>query len=86
MQVTVQVTEGDAVDAGRVVAPIEAMRSEVAITAPVARTVGRRAVGPVQQEEGGDIPLVLARAGPGPDPGPLRTPACRGTWRRPPGR
>jgi pyruvate carboxylase len=57
--VTLSVAEGDAVDAGQPVATIEAMKMEAAITAPVAGTVARLAIGAVQQVEGGDLLLVL---------------------------
>ncbi|MEX2290527.1 MAG: pyruvate carboxylase [Mycobacteriales bacterium] len=57
--VTLQVAEGDAVEAGQAVATIEAMKMEAAITAPLAGTVGRLAIGAVQQVEGGDLLLVL---------------------------
>ncbi|MCF6734476.1 pyruvate carboxylase [Blastococcus sp. KM273129] len=57
--VSLAVTEGDAVDAGQQLATIEAMKMEAAITAPVAGTVSRLAVVPVQQVEGGDLLLVL---------------------------
>ncbi len=53
--VTLQVAEGDSVDAGATVATIEAMKMEAAITAPVAGTVARLAIGGVQQVEGGDL-------------------------------
>jgi pyruvate carboxylase len=57
--VTLQVAEGDTVDAGQPIATIEAMKMEAAITAPVAGTVNRAAIGPVQQVEGGDLLVVL---------------------------
>jgi pyruvate carboxylase len=57
--VTLQVAEGDAVEVGQAVASIEAMKMEAAITAPVSGTVGRLAIGAVQQVEGGDLLLVL---------------------------
>jgi pyruvate carboxylase len=44
---------------GRPVATIEAMKMETAMTAPVAGTVQRLAVGGVQQVEGGDLLVVL---------------------------
>ena len=40
-------------------ATIEAMKMEAAITAPVAGTVQRLALGSVQQVEGGDLVLVI---------------------------
>jgi pyruvate carboxylase len=57
--VTQQVAEGDAVEAGAVVATIEAMKMEASITAPVAGAVQRLAIGSQQQVEGGDLILVL---------------------------
>ena len=57
--VTVAVAEGDEVEAGGVVATIEAMKMEANITSPVAGTVGRLAVGKHQQMEGGDLILVI---------------------------
>ncbi|WP_435592970.1 biotin/lipoyl-containing protein, partial [Nocardia sp. bgisy118] len=47
--------EGDAVETGDTIATIEAMKMEAAITAPRAGTVGRIAIGKVQQVEGGDL-------------------------------
>ena len=47
--VTVQVAEGDEVEAGATVATIEAMKMEAGITTPVAGTVRRLAVGARQQ-------------------------------------
>jgi pyruvate carboxylase len=58
--VTLRVAEGDVVEAGQPVATIEAMKMEATITAPVAGTVERLAIGPVQQVEGGDLLVVLA--------------------------
>jgi pyruvate carboxylase len=58
--VTLAVAEGDAVEQGATVATIEAMKMEAAITAPVAGTVSRLAIGAVQQVEGGDLLVVLA--------------------------
>jgi len=57
--VTLQVAEGDTVEAGDTVATIEAMKMEAAITAPRAGTVERLAINPVQQVEGGDLVVVL---------------------------
>ena len=57
--VTVQVAEGDSVEAGAVVATIEAMKMEASITAPSAGTVERLAFTGTQQVEGGDLVLVL---------------------------
>ena len=60
--VTVTVAEGDEVEAGATVATIEAMKMEAAITAPVAGTVQRLALGSIQQVEGGDLVLVISPA------------------------
>jgi pyruvate carboxylase len=60
--VTLKVAEGDQVEAGQAVATIEAMKMEAAITAAVAGTVERLAIGPVQQVEGGDLLLVVRSA------------------------
>ena len=57
--VTPAVAEGDSVEAGAVVATIEAMKMEASITAPRAGTVERLAIGGSQQVEGGDLLLVL---------------------------
>jgi pyruvate carboxylase len=57
--VTLQVAEGDQVEAGQTVATIEAMKMEASITTHQAGTVGRLAIGKVQQVEGGDLLLVL---------------------------
>ena len=58
--VTQQVEEGDSVEAGAVVATIEAMKMEASITAPKAGKVERLAFTGTQQVEGGDLVLVLA--------------------------
>jgi pyruvate carboxylase len=58
--VTLQVAEGDPVEAGQAIATIEAMKMEAAITAPVAGTVNRAAIGAVQQVEGGDLLVVVS--------------------------
>ena len=58
--VSIVVSEGDQVEAGATVATIEAMKMEASITAPVAGTVERLAIGSTQQVEGGDLVLVLA--------------------------
>jgi pyruvate carboxylase len=58
--VTLAVSEGDTVKAGATVATIEAMKMEAAITAPIAGTVERLAIGSVQQVEGGDLLAVLS--------------------------
>ncbi|WP_349827758.1 pyruvate carboxylase [Brevibacterium litoralis] len=57
--VTLQVAVGDRVEVGQTVATIEAMKMEASITAPVAGTVSRLAIGPVQQLEGGDLVVVV---------------------------
>jgi pyruvate carboxylase len=54
------VQEGQQVEAGQVVATIEAMKMEASITTPVAGTVQRLAIGAVQQLEGGDLVLVIS--------------------------
>ena len=59
--VTPSVAEGDQVEAGATVATIEAMKMEAAITAPVAGTVQRVALGGPQQVEGGDLVLVVGQ-------------------------
>ncbi len=58
--VTVGVEQGATVAVGETVATIEAMKMEAAITAPVAGTVERVAIGATQAVEGGDLVLVLA--------------------------
>ena len=57
--VTLQVTEGESVEAGQTVATIEAMKMEAGITAPQAGTVSRVAISGVAQVEGGDLLVVL---------------------------
>ncbi|GAA2739078.1 pyruvate carboxylase [Pedococcus aerophilus] len=57
--VSLAVEEGSSVEAGAVVATIEAMKMEASITAPVSGTVARLAIGSQQQVEGGDLLLVL---------------------------
>ncbi|GAA1581333.1 pyruvate carboxylase [Actinomadura kijaniata] len=57
--VTLRVAKGDTVAAGDVVATIEAMKMEAAITAPAAGTVTRLAVPPASQVQAGDLLLVL---------------------------
>jgi pyruvate carboxylase len=56
---TVVVSEGDPVEAGQVVATIEAMKMEASITAPAAGTVSRVVVTRPQSVEGGDLLLLL---------------------------
>jgi pyruvate carboxylase len=55
--VTLQVAEGDAVEAGQAVASIEAMKMEAAITTPVGGRVHRVAVPKTQQVDAGDLLL-----------------------------
>lgn len=57
--VTLAVEPGVRVAAGTVLATIEAMKLEAAITAPCSGTVSRVAVGPQQQVEGGDLLVVI---------------------------
>ena len=57
--VTLTVEEGAEVAAGDTVATIEAMKMEASITAPVAGTVNRLAIGGVQQVSGGDLLVVI---------------------------
>ncbi len=57
--VSVKAAEGDTVEAGETVATIEAMKMEAAITAPLAGTVSRLAIGSITQVEGGDLVLVI---------------------------
>ncbi|MFB4319046.1 pyruvate carboxylase [Actinomadura sp. 21ATH] len=58
--VTLRVGKGDAVAAGDVVATIEAMKMEAAITAPVAGTVTRLAVPGTTPVQAGDLLLVIS--------------------------
>jgi pyruvate carboxylase len=57
--VTLAVTDGSLVTAGQVIATIEAMKMEAAITAPLDGMVIRVAIDPVQPVEGGDLLLVI---------------------------
>ncbi|GAB2844188.1 pyruvate carboxylase [Actinoallomurus bryophytorum] len=57
--VTLQVEEDAKVSAGQTVATIEAMKMEASITAQRDGTVGRLAIGRVQQVEGGDLLIEL---------------------------
>jgi pyruvate carboxylase len=59
--VTVNVAEGDAVEAGQSIATIEAMKMEAAITAPESGTVTRIAVARTAQVEGGDLLVVVGQ-------------------------
>ncbi|MCK0175052.1 pyruvate carboxylase [Mycolicibacterium sp. F2034L] len=58
--VSVNVEQGDAVEAGQTIATIEAMKMEAAITAPKAGTVERVAVSATEQVEGGDLLVVVS--------------------------
>ena len=60
--VTPAVAEGERLEAGAVVATIEAMKMEANITAGVSGTVERLAIGEHQQVEGGDLIAVIARS------------------------
>jgi pyruvate carboxylase len=60
--VTLQVAEGDRVEAGQSVASIEAMKMEAAITAAIAGIVRRLAVPKTQQVDGGDLLLEIEPA------------------------
>ncbi len=53
------VAEGDQVVSGQPVATIEAMKMEATITAPMAGTVTRLAIGGTSQAAGGDLLLEL---------------------------
>ena len=57
--VSLAVEEGATIEAGAVVATIEAMKMEANITSPVGGTVKRLAIGSQQQVEGGDLILVV---------------------------
>ena len=57
--VTLAVEPGARVAAGTVLATIEAMKLEAAITAPCSGTVSTVAVGTQQQVEGGDVLVVI---------------------------
>ncbi|XVQ10284.1 pyruvate carboxylase [Spirillospora sp. CA-255316] len=57
--VTLRVAKGDTVEAGDVVATIEAMKMEAAITAPVGGTVTRLAVPEASPVQAGDLLLVI---------------------------
>jgi pyruvate carboxylase len=58
--VTLTVSDGDTVEAGGVVATIEAMKMEANITTPTAGTVSRLAIAAQQQVEGGDLLVVIS--------------------------
>lgn len=57
--VTLKTGVGDVVAVGQPIASIEAMKMEAAITAPVAGTVERLAIGETQQVEAGDLLVVI---------------------------
>jgi pyruvate carboxylase len=57
--VTLKVAQGDTVSAGQVVASIEAMKMEAAITCSIAGRVGRLAIPVTQQVDGGDLLVVI---------------------------
>ncbi|TFC96646.1 MULTISPECIES: pyruvate carboxylase [Cryobacterium] len=57
--VTLQVEEGDTVEAGQSVASIEAMKMEAAITSPIAGYIERLAVPRTQQVDAGDLLVVV---------------------------
>ena len=57
--VSLQVSEGDTIEAGSVVATIEAMKMEANITSPAGGTVERVAIGAQQQVEGGDLLIIV---------------------------
>ncbi len=58
--VTLAVEEGAVVEAGSVIATIEAMKMEANITTPTGGTVTRVAIGHAQQVEGGDLLAVIS--------------------------
>ena len=58
--VSVVVQEGQRVEAGQVLATIEAMKMEAVITAPLAGTVARVALGHARAVAGGDLLVVLS--------------------------
>ncbi len=60
--VSVNVVEGQVVEAGQSIATIEAMKMEAAITAPESGTVKRIAVARTAQVEGGDLLVVVQLA------------------------
>jgi pyruvate carboxylase len=57
--ITIGVDVGDAVEAGQMIATIEAMKMEATITVPRAGTVARIAVPATAQVEGGDLLIVV---------------------------
>ena len=60
--VTLQVEDGQKVEAGQSVASIEAMKMEAAITATVSGTVQRLAIPKTQQVDAGDLLVVITPA------------------------
>ncbi|MGV0834901.1 pyruvate carboxylase [Mycolicibacterium thermoresistibile] len=58
--VSVNIADGDQVQAGQTIATIEAMKMEAAITAPKNGTVNRIAVSQTAQVEGGDLLVVIS--------------------------
>ncbi|HEY0258354.1 MAG TPA: pyruvate carboxylase [Lacisediminihabitans sp.] len=60
--VTLQVAEGDRVEAGQTVATIEAMKMEAAITTAIAGTVRRLAVPKTRQADAGDLLVEIGPA------------------------
>ncbi|MBE3076777.1 MAG: pyruvate carboxylase [Actinobacteria bacterium] len=57
--VSLAVEVGQTIEAGGVIATIEAMKMEASITTPVGGTVQRLAIGAQQQVEGGDLLIVV---------------------------
>ncbi len=57
--VTLQVEEGETIEAGQSVASIEAMKMEAAITSAVGGTVARLAIPKTQQVDAGDLLIVV---------------------------
>jgi len=57
--VSLKVEKGQKIEAGQVVASIEAMKMEAAITSSVAGTVGRLAIPPTQQVDAGDLIVII---------------------------
>jgi pyruvate carboxylase len=57
--VTLQVEDGQSVEAGQAVASIEAMKMEAAITTPISGTIERVAIPKTQQVDAGDLLVVV---------------------------
>jgi len=57
--VTLLVTAGDKVEAGQVIATIEAMKMEASITTPIGGTVERVTLGKITQVDGSDLLIVV---------------------------